>query len=817
MQATFDWIPFYSELADKLVSYENNRMELLALLKRVYAEAGQKSPLFEKGVPMEDIDPFSVFACFNRGITDANRSAIIAALKKAFRVQAPVPTTFDGVPVVFNTTTFFFGWKADRKADDIDNLWAMFRSAIAYADQPTDTTRAAFVRWFDTVRVQRQVKWNLTMGLYWIRANAYLNLDNRNRTFLSNAVQNGLLTINVPKEVPSGEAYLQLAATCKQSFAEKESDVHSFPELSLHAWVDTTEESQATAQARFLRWFAPLLHALRELGGEATPQEACDQIIRDMRLGDDITKPIHDKTGVSQFRNDVAWARNYLAYEGYIDKSTRGVWRLTPKGQTAEMNEEIAAKITAKWVKINTQKRKEKQQEERVTHYWMYTPDNDPKRWQACLDKGEMVLGFDSLGDPSHYSTRKELTAKMETLYDDGRKPTNRSLAVWQFMREMEPGDIVYVKIGLSKLVGRGIITSDYRYDTSLPDYRNVREVRWTHQGDWDMPAKAKAGRKTLTDYTPYVDEIAVLEEVFSGEDEPSTTANEQSLEAYSQEDFLASVFMSEAQYDTLCGLLHYKKNVILQGPPGVGKTFAAKRLAYSMMGVMDINRVAMVQFHQSYSYEDFIVGLRPNDKGGFEISKGPFYTFCKTAQDDLDNDYFFIIDEINRGNLSKIFGELLMLIERDKREEKYRLKLLYAGETFYVPENVYIIGMMNTADRSLALMDYALRRRFAFYPMEPAFDSSGFALYMQEQGNPLLHNLVDCLQELNQDIAADESLGKGFCIGHSYLCLDDEAVTDERLSQVVSFELIPLLEEYWFDDPAKVSRWSDRLRSALQ
>lgn len=267
---------------------------------------------------------------------------------------------------------------------------------------------------------------------------------------------------------------------------------------------------------------------------------------------------------------------------------------------------------------------------------------------------------------------------------------------------------------------------------------------------------------------------------------------------------------MSKEKYLTLKNLLKKKKNIILQGAPGVGKTYAAERLAYSIMGEKDKSRVMVVQFHQSYSYEDFIMGYRPSDNG-FTLAKGPFYEFCKEAEPD-DREYFFIIDEINRGNLSKIFGELLMLIENDKRGKGIRL--LYTNEQFSVPENVYIIGMMNTADRSLAMIDYALRRRFAFFEFEPAFDSEGFKKYQNKINNLKLDKLISRVILLNEEISDDPSLGSGFRIGHSYFLSDD--VNDEWLSDVVEYELIPLINEYWFDEPSKVRQWAEDLRGAI-
>lgn len=449
-----------------------------------------------------------------------------------------------------------------------------------------------------------------------------------------------------------------------------------------------------------------------------------------------------------------------------------------------------------------------------TVHYWIYSPGDGAAFWDEFYNAGIMGIGWDKIGDLSVYNSKDEMKQAMKEKIDPSRPYKNAAHATWQFANEMKPGDIVFAKKGMHQVIGRGVVESEYEFDPERSRYKNIRKVKWTHKGEWQHPGQAVM--KTLTDITAYTDYVEKLNALFESEIEDDVEEPvEAVLKPYDEDKFLEEVYMSKPKYDTLVALIKKKKNVILQGAPGVGKTFAAKRLAYSIMGVKDPSRVMMVQFHQSYSYEDFIMGFRPTQEGGFELKRGAFYDFCKSAEvDSEDTPYFFIIDEINRGNLSKIFGELFMLIESDKRG--IELKLLYADEKFSVPKNVYIIGMMNTADRSLAMMDYALRRRFAFFDMEPGFTTKGFRQYQEGLQSEKFNRLIDRVEALNADIATDDSLGEGFCIGHSYFC-ELKETSDQTLSGIVEFELVPLLKEYWFDEPAKAKTWIEDLRSAIK
>ena len=430
-----------------------------------------------------------------------------------------------------------------------------------------------------------------------------------------------------------------------------------------------------------------------------------------------------------------------------------------------------------------------------------YEEESNPERRYWWLSANPKIWSYSQIADGETQNF---------TLYNE----SGNKRRVFQNFLDVRVGDYVIcyesnpVKqiVALGKIVrendGKDIIFEKVETLSTPIDYSSFKDCVELQSMEFLTNATGSLFKMTEEEYNFVMDIIR--------EENPVVVTNE--LEQYSVEKFLSDVYMTKERYETLVHLLKNKKNLILQGAPGVGKTFAAKRLAYSMMGVKDDSKIEFVQFHQNYSYEDFIMGYKPEGET-FELKYGIFYRFCKKAESQPDKDYFFIIDEINRGNMSKVFGELMMLIERDYRGTK--ATLAYNGMAFSVPKNLYIIGMMNTADRSLAMIDYALRRRFSFFEVEPGFMSDGFKAYLSSFDNENFTELIDKVIELNKEIATDGSLGPGFCIGHSYFCGQKEC-SDEWLREVVEYDILPMLNEYWFDDKNKVQKWENILRGVF-
>lgn len=453
--------------------------------------------------------------------------------------------------------------------------------------------------------------------------------------------------------------------------------------------------------------------------------------------------------------------------------------------------------------------------------YWIYSPGENASLWDEFYDQGIMALGWDEIGDLSQYTSKSDIKEALSEYDDSDTSKKNDVLANWEFSKVLKKGDIIYAKRGMDLIIGKGIVESDYIFDDSRDRLKSIRRVNWISNKEINFTDVVghRMTQKTLTNITKYGDYKKI-----------ESQYNEEIKEvegSYTKDDFLDEVLMTEEQYDKVVETLERKKNIILQGVPGVGKTFCAKKLMYSLMNEKNDSRIKTVQFHQSYSYEDFVQGYRPNKDGKFFLKNGIFYELVNEAREEYERassqgeepkKFCIIIDEINRGNLSKVFGELMMLIESDKRDAKWGVQLTYSeddtDEDFYIPENLYIIGTMNTADRSLAMIDYALRRRFAFVDLKPAFNDDktceklrNHLVEKEAMENDIADKIISKYRELNRFIT--DKLGEEFNIGHSYFInqFKDKEVEEyaDTYNNIVEYEILPLLDEYFFDDKEKV------------
>lgn len=554
------------------------------------------------------------------------------------------------------------------------------------------------------------------------------------------------------------------------------------PELTVEDWVRLLSDEEV-----FTIGSLEIMKRMKDYGGQAT----CKQL--SVKYGEStnfynggssaLARRVAEKTGCPimerETENSRWWPILYIGRNAGKDEDGSYVWKL--RDELAQALDRVDLSQVELYVTSAPG-------EEEHRYWWL---NANPKIWS---------FSDLAVGEQQSY-----------TLYNDN----GNKRCIFQNFLDAKAGDMIigYESNPVKQIVAIGRISAEQDGQqiyfekieglTSPIDYQTLKNFSELEKMEYFVNPQGSLFKLTKGEYEFIYDVIR--------EENPVVSVEE--VDKYTKEDFLDEVYMTENRYNMLVSVLKNKKNIILQGAPGVGKTFAAKRLAYSMMGEKDENRVEFVQFHQNYSYEDFMMGYKPVDDG-FELKYGIFYRFCQKAANHPDKEYFFIIDEINRGNMSKIFGELLMLIERDYRGTK--ATLAYNGLSFAVPKNLYIIGMMNTADRSLAMIDYALRRRFSFFDIEPGFDSEGFMKYQEELNNETFSLLVSKVQELNKEIALDKSLGKGFCIGHSYFCGQTEC-SDEWLHSIVDYDILPMLSEYWFDDTGKLQRWENILHGVFQ
>jgi 5-methylcytosine-specific restriction enzyme B len=695
MTNQFTWVDIFQELATTLLEWESKQSDLIAFLDDLHTQGYRVVSMQDKNRDDErfmltEIDPFTFFGSFNRGIKDENRLAILAQIKKHFQLQSPLPSDFSGIPVVNNQSSWFFAYHKARKPTDIPHLWHLFR--LALQDNPLQNPQ--FLQAFDEALHINRVNINLTMGLFWVRPNTFLSLDRRNRAYLA-------------MDLPKGGLTAEFYAGVVQELAAEE---RPFTELSLLAWEASQEEVTEEAGTTIPLVEKDLTYWL--VGAYWDDRDPRDQTAR--------------------FLEEGVWENGYR--DRYLDDV-----------KAMKVNDKIA-------IKAATTQRKD-------------LPFDAQDRTVSRMIIKAIGTVVANRGDGRTVEVEWEPDFQERSWYFY----TNRN-TVWRLRTEASYGHREYSE----KLI-------DFIWGGKEQEYDWFCHQWWGTDEEKPPP---------------------------TGDSQPANTP-------YSIEDIVAAgVFLEEKQLHAILDRLRAKKAMILQGVPGVGKTFVARKLAYALMEEIDPTRLEMVQFHQSYSYDDFVRGYRPlpGQAGSFGLQNGVFYDFCHRATQDPDREHVFIIDEINRGNLSLIFGELLMLIEADKRGPDYAVPLVYRNEDeprFFIPSNVFLIGLMNVADRSLAMVDYALRRRFAFITLRPQFESNLFQEWLLARSLPkeIVDLITSRMSTLNREIKGDPLLGENFQIGHSYFCPkgDNFAELDHTwYAGIIETEIAPLLKEYWFDNAQK-------------
>ena len=826
----FSWIPIYSEIARKVLEFEARQGELLELLNRLQ-KGGLKVGFFNdydaegKRFALAEMDPFTFFSTFNRNQTFETRRSIVVAIKSEWNLESPAPQDFDGIPQANAQNSWYFSYKKSREPHAVPLLWRAAREACS------STFRDYDAKLFDeTLNIRCVGLAKLTFGLFWLNPRGFLCYDANTRDLLSDSGVAPVTTKNaagyfdwVNRVVEArGEDFPQISVDAYEAapdevLTEDSGEVEEGTRapktwvIALGArgemWDDCRQNRIAAIgwdELGDLRQYADKEEIRERLQADAGVTSskknstlACWQFANSIQPGDVIFAKGGATTvlGLGTVTGDYEFdeTRPRFKHVRSVDWQLSGEWELPddfrhplktltdisryPKRVSA-MHETVGRAAPESTARVA-----EEPPRDGVAYWWL---NANPAIWD--LRSGE-------IGSLQSYTTHNEAGNKRR---------------VFKYFLQAKPGDLI---IGYSTSPDREIVSiCEVTKGVHVADGKERIEFRKIEQLTEPVTyeeLKAAPGlarcepivsnhQGSLFSVTPAEFEIirALIDDHVAG-------LKSTSVVPFSKADALRDLFMGEDVLDATLARIRRKKAVILQGPPGVGKTFVAKRLAFAHMGEKDEQRVAMVQFHPSYAYEDFVQGYRPSERG-LERRDGVFYRFVRLARNNPDKDWFFIIDEINRGNLAKIFGELLMLIEADKRGQRHAIPLTYsesATETFHLPENLYFIGTMNTADRSLALVDYALRRRFSFVSLGPELDSDSFKRWLSGRGAgpELVQKIKSRVGNLNQIIAQERDLGPGFRIGHSFFCPPEGARPDEAwYEEVVQGEIKPLLEEYF-------------------
>lgn len=680
---SFTWVPYYKEFAEKLLQYQENRTNLCRLiydhedelLINYLHDEGGKDDRFT------DIDPFTTFGLFNRGISMKNRVSSAALFKRLLNISADVPSDFDGVPILNNQKSHFFGFRPDRKPDDIENLWRLFVKVVKKED---------FENEYNALLGQFLIGVNITMALFWVRPEDFLAFDSSNRAYMKRRYG-----IVLPNRAPAYSEYMSILNDIKKKMKEGVIKEKTFCELSANAYNGALNGAEQTRYDDIVgiwrRRKNIVLHGAPGTGKTYDIPELavrlCDPSFMSMgRSREEIVNRYN------QLKDDERLTfttfHQSLDYEDWIEGLRPVV------NETSQVTYEIEDGVFKRLCEAAERSKLEGNQYgiSSESDVWKVslkrTGDNDVRK--DCMEKGYIRIGWDEYGtdisDETDGSSRN----------DKGKKILDA------YINRMKVGDIVMSCYSSKEIDAIGVITDDYRYDESLPAYKRIRPVHWLIKGKRENIVETNGG-KEMVESTVYRLKSIHVEDV------------EAILEKY---------------------------------------------------GV-----------------------------------------FIEQKED--DKPYVMVIDELNRGNVSKVFGELITLLEADKRKgskNEESVKLPYSKKTFHVPDNVYLIATMNTADRSLGSLDYAIRRRFAFIAERPiGLAGDRFNAELFEKVSRLFVKNFDeykasgwdaTMRLLPADTLCDEYKPEDVWIGHSYFLMRDEEGVDNTRERIL-YELIPLLEEY--------------------